>query len=189
MTPHTLKSLGMQKVWTGLGERDFAYRGHGYSIEPGTRRYWRLRLLGGDQIATASSIKELLPRLAELLNYVDFDYRRTDAEVLDTAAERAAKVLPPTIAEVIAEDLLNESMRRTNDLGRLLWLADESQALPVLAVEWGLRIDGHEKPRHCTEHAAWLAAPDETPVSRVVGPWQDTTPNPPTERSQADVRD
>lgn len=47
--------------------------------------------------------------------------------------------------------------------------------------EWGLRIDGHDKPRHCTEHAAWLAAPDETPVSRVVCPWQDTTPNPPAQ--------
>lgn len=50
-----------------------------------------------------------------------------------------------------------------------------------MTTEWGLRIDGHGKPRGCTEHAAWLAAPDETPVSRVVGPWQDTTPNPPAQ--------
>lgn len=59
----------------------------------------------------------------------------------------------------------------------------------MLEVHWGLRIDHLDHIRKCTEHAAWLAAPPKTPVSRVVGPWQDTTPNPPTERSQADVRD
>lgn len=45
--------------------------------------------------------------------------------------------------------------------------------------EWGLRIDGHDKPRGCTEHSAWLAAPDETPERRLVGPWTPATPNPP----------
>ncbi|MFI6302149.1 hypothetical protein ACIBCH_09780 [Amycolatopsis thailandensis] len=55
-----------------------------------------------------------------------------------------------------------------------------------IGVEWGLRIDGHDKPRGCTEHAAWLAAPDETPVSRVVGAWQDTTPNPPATPKETD---
>lgn len=63
------------------------------------------------------------------------------------------------------------------------------ESVPDFTTEWGLRKHGQDKPRHCTEHAAWLAAPDETPVSRVVGPWQGTTPNPPAERSQADVRD
>lgn len=71
MAEHTVKSLGLSKMMTGLGPRDFAYRGHGYSIEPVTNRYWRLRALGGKQIATASTLGELLPQLAALLEEAD----------------------------------------------------------------------------------------------------------------------
>ena len=47
-------------------------------------------------------------------------------------------------------------------------------------VEWGVRYDDG-RVEHCSEATAHLlAAPGVTPVSRVVGPWQDTTPNPPT---------
>jgi len=106
------------------------------------------------------------------------DLRLTDDEVLDAAAEHAAKVLPPTIAEVIADDLLNPSMRRTNDLRRLLWMADEINTLPELATQWGLR-NRYDHVHECSEHAAWLAAPDETPVNRLVGSWTPATPQPP----------
>lgn len=63
----TPKSLGLSRVMTGLGHRDFAYRGRGYSIEPVTNRYWRLRTIGGEQIATASTLGEMLIRLDEEL--------------------------------------------------------------------------------------------------------------------------
>lgn len=79
MAEHTVKSLGLARVMTGLGPRDFAYRGHGYSIEPGTNRYWRLRVLGGQQLATASTVGELLPQLAEILDTRNLD-ARADAE-------------------------------------------------------------------------------------------------------------
>lgn len=68
MPEHTVQSLGLTRIWTGLGPRDFAYRGHGYSVEPGTNRYWRLRALGGEQIATASTRREILNHLGRILD-------------------------------------------------------------------------------------------------------------------------
>ena len=62
----TPKALGLSRIWLGAGARDYA--GHGYRIAPVTRRYWRLSTIGGDQIATASTCGELLPRLAALLD-------------------------------------------------------------------------------------------------------------------------
>lgn len=60
-------ALGMTRIWIGTGERDFAYAGHGYQIAPVTRRYWRLSIVGGKQVATASTCGELLEELAGLL--------------------------------------------------------------------------------------------------------------------------
>jgi hypothetical protein len=52
---------------TGTGPRDFAYRGHGYSIAPVTNRFWRLSTMTGKQIKTASSLGTLLVDLGEIL--------------------------------------------------------------------------------------------------------------------------
>jgi hypothetical protein len=49
---------------------------------------------------------------------------------LDAAAERAAAVLPSAIAERVADHLLDEACRRTNDLRELRMIADEVMALP-----------------------------------------------------------
>jgi hypothetical protein len=63
----TVPGLGLSKVMTGTGPRDFAYRGHGYSIAPVTNRFWRLSTINGKQIKTASSLGMLLVDLSEIL--------------------------------------------------------------------------------------------------------------------------
>ncbi|WP_410583920.1 hypothetical protein [Amycolatopsis sp. lyj-108] len=63
----TPKALGLSRIGTGLGPRDYAYAGHGYRIAPVTNRYWRLSTVGGKQIATASTCADLLIELDELL--------------------------------------------------------------------------------------------------------------------------
>ncbi len=60
---------------------------------------------------------------------------------------------------------------------------DDVQKLTCIAsptVEWGVRHEDSGRIERCSERGAHvLASPGVTPVSRVVGPWQDTTPNPP----------
>lgn len=64
----TVSGLGLSKIMTGTGPRDFAYRGHGYSIAPVTNRFWRLSTIGGKQVKTASSLGMLLVDLVEILD-------------------------------------------------------------------------------------------------------------------------
>jgi hypothetical protein len=73
----------------------------------------------------------------------------------------------------------DETMAAAEKVGYAPILDCVPGASAEFTTEWGLRIDGHDKPRGCTEHSAWLAAPDETPMSRLVGPWTPATPNPP----------
>ncbi len=70
MAKPTPKSLGLSRIWTGLGPRDYAYAGHGYTVAPATRRFWRLSTVGGEQIATAATCGQLFVRLDELLRDV-----------------------------------------------------------------------------------------------------------------------
>ncbi|MGW4127994.1 hypothetical protein [Amycolatopsis japonica] len=50
---------------------------------------------------------------------------------------------------------------------------------PDVTVEWGVRYDSGRIERCSEASAHLLASPGVSPVSRVVGAWQDTTPNPP----------
>lgn len=83
------------------------------------------------------------------------------------------------IANRSTRDLVADAIRESKWRGKDTPGELADAALAVLGVEWGLRIDRLDHIRKCSEHTAWLAAPDETSVSRVVGAWQEAQPKPP----------
>lgn len=66
MPEPTLKSLGLTRIRLGLGDQP-AFAGRGYQIVRITHRYWRLKRVGGEQVATAGTRAALLVKLAALL--------------------------------------------------------------------------------------------------------------------------